>query len=43
MKVSFTTDDGEVVAFDERGDPPGRYSVMGYSLLQSIDIGDEHM
>ncbi|XP_055633826.1 metabotropic glutamate receptor 1-like [Toxorhynchites rutilus septentrionalis] len=33
MNVSFTYEPGDVVEFDTRGDPPGRYDIMNYQLL----------
>ncbi|XP_077291377.1 metabotropic glutamate receptor 5-like isoform X2 [Arctopsyche grandis] len=45
MNVSFTTEDGELVEFDKHGDPPGRYEIMNYQLLENgtfdyVHIGD---
>ncbi|EDS30958.1 conserved hypothetical protein [Culex quinquefasciatus] len=33
MNVSFTYEPGDIVEFDNRGDPPGRYDIMNYQLL----------
>ncbi|XP_044738786.1 metabotropic glutamate receptor 5-like [Chrysoperla carnea] len=45
MNVSFTLEDGDVVEFDSRGDPPGRYDIMNFQLLEDgnydyIQVGD---
>ncbi|XP_055551060.1 metabotropic glutamate receptor 5-like [Wyeomyia smithii] len=34
MNVSFTYESGDTVEFDSRGDPPGRYDIMNYQLLE---------
>ncbi|XP_063225236.1 metabotropic glutamate receptor 1-like isoform X2 [Bacillus rossius redtenbacheri] len=45
LNVSFTYDDDELVEFDRRGDPPGRYNIMNYQLLPNgshdyVHVGD---
>lgn len=45
LNVSFTWDDDDVVEFDSKGDPPGRYDILNYQLLSNgsyayVQIGD---
>nr|QRN45433.1 metabotropic glutamate 1-like receptor isoform X1 [Carausius morosus] len=42
MNVSFTYDD-ELVEFDRRGDPPGRYNIMNYQQLPNGSYDYKHV
>lgn len=46
LNVSFPYGpDGDIVEFDARGDPPGRYDIMNYQMIDNasfdyVKIGD---
>lgn len=41
LNVSFPYEDGEIVEFDRRGDPPGRYVGMSFVFLIQYPMKSE--